>query len=83
MLRQVDPRLSLHYWNFNEDPAALFTSSFMDQGGAAGNPGSLPASMIRMQELRGTRKTVMLQVVRLPTLLPILAAVFPQEPCCR
>lgn len=39
MLRQVDSRLSLHYWNFNEDPAPLFTSSFMGSGsGAAGNP---------------------------------------------
>ncbi|MEK6300842.1 MAG: tyrosinase family protein [Acidobacteriota bacterium] len=39
MLRQVDSRLSLHYWDFNKDPAPLFTSSFMGSGsGAAGNP---------------------------------------------
>src|SRR6185503_1325945 len=39
MLRQVDPRLSLHYWNFNQDPAPLFDPSFMGSGsGAAGNP---------------------------------------------
>ncbi|MEO5985123.1 MAG: tyrosinase family protein, partial [Ferruginibacter sp.] len=39
MLRQVDPRLSLHYWDFNRDPAPLFTSTFMGSGsGAAGNP---------------------------------------------
>ena len=46
MLRQIDPRLSLHYWNFNEDPAPLFTTPtddpvhyFMGSGsGSAGNP---------------------------------------------
>ena len=39
MLRQVDDRLSLHYWDFNRDPAPLFTSSFMGSGsGAAGDP---------------------------------------------
>lgn len=29
MLRQVDSRLSLHYWDFNDDPGPLFTDSFM------------------------------------------------------
>jgi hypothetical protein len=39
MLRQVDDRLSLHYWDFNRDPAPLFTSAFMGSGsGAAGDP---------------------------------------------
>lgn len=29
MLREVDPRLSLHYWDWNTDPAPLFTEDFM------------------------------------------------------
>jgi tyrosinase-like protein/VWA domain-containing protein len=29
MLREVDPDLSLHYWDWNSDPAPLFTNAFM------------------------------------------------------
>ena len=50
MLRQIDPRLSLHYWDWTQDPRAipnanlsggttgtlnLFTPSFMGYGGAS------------------------------------------------
>lgn len=50
LLRQIDPRLSLHYWNWTEDPRALvdanmgggtvgplnlFTSDFMGYGGSS------------------------------------------------
>jgi hypothetical protein len=46
LLRQIDPRLSLHYWDFNEDPSSLFTTPtddplhyFMGSGsGVAGEP---------------------------------------------
>jgi len=39
MLRQVDSRLSLHYWDWTRDASPLFTSSFMGNGsGDAGNP---------------------------------------------
>lgn len=39
MLRQVDSRLSLHYWDWTRDASSLFTSSFMGSGsGDAGNP---------------------------------------------
>lgn len=39
MLRQVDPRLSLHYWDWTRDASPLFTTSFMGSGsGDAGNP---------------------------------------------
>ncbi len=44
MLRQVDPDLSLHYWDWNQDPGPLFTSTFMGNadgnvnGGAVGGP---------------------------------------------
>lgn len=39
MLRQVDPRLSLHYWDWTRDASPLFTDSFMGSGsGDAGNP---------------------------------------------
>src|SRR3974390_3033220 len=37
MLRDVDPRLSLHYWDWNQDPAPLFTANFM--GSANGDVG--------------------------------------------
>jgi hypothetical protein len=37
MLREVDPDLSLHYWDWNTDPGALFTASFM--GNATGDIG--------------------------------------------
>ena len=37
MLRAVDPDLSLHYWDWNTDPAALFTTEFM--GSASGDAG--------------------------------------------
>lgn len=46
LLREVDPALSLHYWNWTTDPrstdggrAALFTSAFM--GNASGDAGHL------------------------------------------
>jgi Common central domain of tyrosinase len=32
MLRGVDPELSLHYWDWNEDPHELFTPTFMNAG---------------------------------------------------
>jgi tyrosinase len=32
MLREVDPELSLHYWDWNEDPHELFTPTFMNPG---------------------------------------------------
>jgi Common central domain of tyrosinase len=39
MLRTVDPDLSLHYWDWNEDPAPLFTADFMgNANGDAGPP---------------------------------------------
>ena len=39
MIRQVDPRLSLHYWDWTRDASPLFTSSFMGSGGGdAGDP---------------------------------------------
>lgn len=39
MLRQVDHRLSLHYWDWTRDASPLFTSSFMGNGnGDAGDP---------------------------------------------
>lgn len=39
MIRQVDPRLSLHYWDWTRDASPLFTSSFMGSGsGDAGDP---------------------------------------------
>src|SRR5439155_10117252 len=37
MLREVDPDLSLHYWDWNTDPAGLFTATFM--GSANGDAG--------------------------------------------
>jgi Mg-chelatase subunit ChlD len=38
-LRLVDPQLSLHYWDWNTDPAPLFTASFMgNANGDAGDP---------------------------------------------
>jgi hypothetical protein len=30
LLREIDPELSLHYWNWNEDPHELFGPAFMD-----------------------------------------------------
>jgi hypothetical protein len=38
MLREVDPDLSLHYWDWNQDPTPLFTANFM--GGAQGDAGA-------------------------------------------
>ena len=39
LLREVDPDLSLHYWDWNTDPAPLFTSTFMGTAnGDAGEP---------------------------------------------
>lgn len=38
MLREVDPGLSLHYWDWNQDPTPLFTANFM--GNAQGDVGA-------------------------------------------
>jgi hypothetical protein len=39
LLRQVDPALSLHYWDWTTDPSILFTSDFMgNANGEAGEP---------------------------------------------
>jgi len=38
MLREVDPDLSLHYWDWNQDPTPLFTVNFM--GSAQGDAGA-------------------------------------------
>jgi Mg-chelatase subunit ChlD len=38
MLRMVDPALSLHYWDWNQDPTPLFTATFM--GNANGDVGA-------------------------------------------
>lgn len=38
MIRDVDPDLSLHYWDWNEDPHDLFTTDFM--GSASGDAGA-------------------------------------------
>ena len=38
MLRTVDPALSLHYWDWNQDPAPLFTPAFL--GNANGDVGA-------------------------------------------
>ena len=39
LLREVDPELSLHYWDWNTDPRPLFTPEFMgDHNGDAGEP---------------------------------------------
>ena len=39
LLRLVNPNVSLHYWNWNEDPKALFTNKFMGNSqGEAGDP---------------------------------------------
>ena len=39
LLRAVDPDLSLHYWDWNTDPAPLFTATFMGTAnGDAGDP---------------------------------------------
>ncbi len=39
MLREVDPDLSLHYWDWNQDPHPLFTNTFMgNANGAVGAP---------------------------------------------
>lgn len=39
MLREEDPDLSLHYWDWNTDPAGLFTTDFMGSAnGDAGEP---------------------------------------------
>jgi hypothetical protein len=38
-LREIDPLLSLHYWDWTTNPNALFTSDFMGSAsGAAGDP---------------------------------------------
>lgn len=33
MLREEDPQLSLHYWDWNTDPAGLLTNTFMGSSG--------------------------------------------------
>jgi Common central domain of tyrosinase len=38
MIRDVDPDLSLHYWDWNEDPHDLFTADFM--GSSSGDAGA-------------------------------------------
>jgi len=39
LLRQVDPALSLHYWDWTTDPSWMFTSDFMgNANGDAGEP---------------------------------------------
>ena len=39
LIRTIDPRLSLHYWDWSTDPAPLFTNTFMGaKSGAAGDP---------------------------------------------
>jgi len=39
LLREVDPQLSLHYWDWTTDPHGLFTSTFMGAAnGSAGAP---------------------------------------------
>jgi hypothetical protein len=38
MLREVDPDLSLHYWDWNQDPTPLFNANFM--GSAQGDVGA-------------------------------------------
>jgi hypothetical protein len=55
LLRQVDPRLSLHYWDWTTDPRvatadrqALFTPTFM--GNPSGNPNDL---MIQVSDSNG------------------------------
>jgi hypothetical protein len=40
-LRQIDPELSLHYWDWNDPPEDLFTTSFLGRGAAPGD-GSAP-----------------------------------------
>jgi Common central domain of tyrosinase len=37
LLREIDPQLSLHYWDWNEDPHELFTPTFMT-GSFQGSP---------------------------------------------
>src|SRR5262249_43467046 len=39
LLRQINPLLSLHYWDFKEDPSSLFDANFMGSpAGSAGDP---------------------------------------------
>ena len=38
MLREVDPQLSLHYWDWNQDPTPMLTANFM--GSAQGDVGA-------------------------------------------
>ena len=40
-LRQIDPELSLHYWDWNDPPHDLFTQSFLGKG-AAGDDEAVP-----------------------------------------
>ena len=39
LLRQISPQLSMHYWDWTEDPTVLFTHDFMgNANGEAGEP---------------------------------------------
>jgi len=39
LLRRADPAVSLHYWDWNDDPAELFSKDFMGESvGSAGQP---------------------------------------------
>jgi hypothetical protein len=39
MLRQINPQLSLHYWDWTQDPQPLFANTFMGSAnGQAGDP---------------------------------------------
>jgi hypothetical protein len=63
MLREVDPDLSLHYWDWNQDPTPLFTANFMGsaQGDVAApwlgaglyNPNPNPADNYRDNNIHG------------------------------
>lgn len=41
MLREVDSDLSLHYWDWNTDPAPLFTAAFMGNADGSVNGGDV------------------------------------------
>jgi hypothetical protein len=63
MLREVDPDLSLHYWDWNQDPTPLFTPNFMGSaqgdvgppwlGAGLYNPNPNPADNYRDNNLHG------------------------------
>jgi len=48
LIRQVNPLLSLHYWDWTEDPTPLFTAAFMGTAnGSAGEPWQANAAPFR------------------------------------